>query len=135
MITEQDRQKIWEFLKGTNWSTPDWTNEDQLAELLDILKAFNHDPQMAVEYWKNADQKSMEAVRQYYLDAAKEMGFSTASPISKETVFHHFQGDQKAVDHFFHELKTKAKAISSQIFKENFTDVVMQILAARHTIQ
>ncbi|MEL7123521.1 MAG: hypothetical protein AAFO07_29030 [Bacteroidota bacterium] len=135
MITQQDKWKIREFLKGTNWSTPDWSNEEKLKELCDILKAFNDDPQLAIQYWKEADQKSSDALRHYYLNAAQEMGFSIDKPISKKVVLNHFQGDQEAVNQFFTRLKTEAENISKQIFKANFTDVVMQILTKRHTVQ
>lgn len=135
MITENDKRKIAEFVNATNWSNLDWNNQAEINDLLDILKAFNNDPKLAVRYWTDADKKSNEAIKQYYLDTVQAMGLSTEQPISKAVMLNYFQGNQKAVDHFFDQLKADGKALAQKVFKTNFTDVVAQMLIERHTVQ
>ncbi|MEL6717319.1 MAG: hypothetical protein AAFO82_10100 [Bacteroidota bacterium] len=133
-ITESDKQKIQEFVSATNWTTPDWDNEVEVMSLVDILTAFNNDPKTAIEYWKNADQKAMAAMRKNYLDRLSSLGFSTDKKISNDALLAHFGGDQKAVDDFKMALRVEGQRISKQVFHDNFTVVVTQILGKKHPI-
>lgn len=134
MITETDKRKIQEFLKGTNWATPDWEDECQLTELLDVLKAFNHDPQIAIDYWNVADRKAQKAVNDVYRKAAQDLGFSLNKKISKEELLRYFGGDQEAVNRFFDEINAKGSQASRQVFHDNFTAVVKHMLNQKNTI-
>lgn len=133
-ITESDKRKVQEFVSATNWSVPNWNNETEVRSLLDILTAFNNDPKTAIEYWKNADQKAMTAMRQNYLDRLSELGFSTDKKISNDALLAHFGGDQITVDEFKMELRVEGQRISKQVFYDNFTVVVAQILGKKNPI-
>lgn len=135
MITTPAKRKIQEFLDATNWSRPDWEDAEQVSKLLDVLKAFNNDPKTAIRYWKNADQKAKQAVENHYRTTIAKMGFSTKDPVSHKQLYYHFKGNLKAIDQFFIQLEAKGQAIAQQVFQENFSDVVLQMLARRNTVQ
>ncbi|MEN0050951.1 MAG: hypothetical protein AAF806_28055 [Bacteroidota bacterium] len=134
MITESDKWKIREFVEGTSWSNLDWEDQASINDILEILKAFNDDPQLAIQYWKQADQKSDKAIRQYYLDTIKQMNITAELPIPKQAILDYFQGNQEDVNSFFERLQIHAQAISKEVFKTHFTDVVMEILGKQNAI-
>ncbi|MEM9885984.1 MAG: MobF family relaxase [Bacteroidota bacterium] len=94
MITQNDKRKIQEFTTATDWTVADWEDEKEVGSLLDILKAFNDDPQTAIEYWNKADQKANAAMRKNYSDRLAEIGFSTDKKISNTALLAYFDNDQ-----------------------------------------
>lgn len=135
MITENDKRKIQEFITATSWTVPDWTDENEVTTLLDILKAFNNDPQTAIQYWKAADQKSSEAMRQNYANRLGEIGLTMEKKISNDVLLAYFDNSQQAVNDFKNNLRVEGQRISKQVFYDNFTVVVAQILGKKHSVQ
>ena len=135
MITETDKQKITQFITNTTYEEPDWNNHSALSNVLDILKAFNNDPDLAAQYWNDADQKAKAAVKTIYRQTVHKMGLSLEHKISHADLLAYFNGDQLAVDQFFDDLQAKGQKASKQIFHDNFTAVVLHLLGQKNTVQ
>lgn len=135
MITETEKRKIEEFAQAVHWTPIDWSSHTEVKDLLAIIRTFNSDPELAILYWKRAHLKSEEAVKKFRKETSAEIGIDINSSNFENTLLHHFKNDRNAVDNFRKLLEADEETLAQEVFKANFSDVVMQYYCQHNTVQ